>query len=191
MEVYTSTCELGCAHGLGGGSSSGGVSEVHGWSSGLLGRVVRDAFLQFYVCLFTFLFPSPSHCSLSPERATHSSSCSTHRWAEPHHALPHPPPPLPEESGWLTTGPPAATSATTGPTCTSLPLPLPPWSDPPTFGCTDGQISQVLWYAVQKVPFFPLSGCLISCKSREKKGMTHATVMLTSSKTFPSQLSSL
>ena len=74
-------------HGLVEVSSSwdgGGVPGVLGWSVPLPpGADSRRHFTSvLFVCLLTFPFPLPIHCSLSSERATGPASCNTRGWAD-------------------------------------------------------------------------------------------------------------
>lgn len=123
-------------------------------------KIPGEYFLQFSVYLFPFPFPFPTHCNLSSERAT----CSSSMFVQNLHSHLHLSPPLLQRSCCSIPGPALAYLATT-----SF-VPSPSRSHLPKG--TDCQISQVSWYAELRSFFFLFSFLvldLIICKSKGRE----------------------
>lgn len=92
---------------------------------------------------------SQSLCFFSSGRAMGPSSCSTCGQADPHFLF-HSPPPLSERSFWTGARPATTFSAEAASATTSLTQLPPLGSNLATFRYTDGWISLVSWYAMQR-----------------------------------------
>lgn len=152
--------------------SGGGVLEVHGWSSCQNSWAdSKRHFFQFSLSAnFPFLFFQT--VTAVSEREVGASSCRMWARQTSMHWL-HLLPTLPGRLCCSTAGSSAAFSATTTSAATSsaatlLALQPPPQSKPLTFGCTDGWISWVSWYAMQRCFFFSYGGPY-SCKWKGKE----------------------
>lgn len=138
------------------------------------GRQQEMLSFSSFLAYFPFLsLPLVTMVSLQRKKPIPPASSCVARQTPTHHL--HPPSHLPERLCWLTARPAATFSAVTISATTSFSHLLHSPILLPHFWYTDGWISQVSWYAMQKHNFFFSYGCLISCKpkGRDKRDDSH------------------